>query len=112
MKKFIVFISLLILILSVNAYGEVDKVAQTGVKMLDVAVGARACGMGEAFTVIGQDAAALFYNPSGIGEIDARFDLSVGATQWIADINYLYVAAVYKAGTVGSFGFSLMAPDY
>jgi hypothetical protein len=112
MKKFIVLISLSILILSVNVSADVDKVAQTGVKMLDVGAGARACGMGEAFTVIGQDASALFYNPSGIGEIETHFDLSVGATQWIADINYLYVAAAYKAGTLGSFGLSLIAPDY
>ena len=111
MKKFIVFISLLMLILSVNAYAQ-EKVGQTGVGMLDVAAGARACGMGEAFTVIGQDASALFYNPAGIGEIDANFDLSVGGTQWISDINYLYLAGAFNADIWGSFGFSLMVPDY
>jgi len=110
MKKFIVFISL-ILVFSFNAYA-VDKVAQTGVKMLDVGIGARACGMGEAFTVLGQDATALFYNPSGIAEINGRFDLSVGVTQWIADIKYTSVALVYNAGVWGSFGFSLITPDY
>ncbi len=112
MKKFIVFIYLLIFVLSVNAYAQQSKVAQTGYGFLDVAGGARACGMGEAFTVLGQDASALFYNPSGIGEIDNRFDLSVGGTQWIADINYLYLAAVLNAGVWGNFGFSLIYPDY
>jgi hypothetical protein len=111
MKKFIVFISLLIFVLSVNVYAT-DKVAQTGCGFLDIAEGARACGMGEAFTVFGQDASALFYNPSGIGEIDGNFDLSAGGTQWVADIQYLYVAAVYNADVWGSFGFSLIAPDY
>jgi len=111
MKKFIVFISLLIFVLSVNVYAA-DKVAQSGYGFLDVAAGARACGMGEAFTVLGQDASALFYNPSGIGEIDANFDLSVGGTQWIADINYLYLAGVLNAGVWGNFGFSLISPDY
>ncbi len=111
MKKFIVFISLLMLVLSVNVYAA-DKVAQTGCGFLDVGAGARACGMGEAFTVVGQDATALFYNPSGIGEIDNRFDLSVGGTQWIADINYLYLAGVFNAGVWGNFGFSLITPDY
>ena len=112
MKKSIVFISLLMLILSVGLYADVDKVAQTGIKMLDVGAGARACGMGEAFTVIGQDASALFYNPSGIGEIEGNFDLCAGGTQWIADINYVYVAAAYRAGTVGSFGLSVITSDY
>jgi hypothetical protein len=111
MKKFIVFISLLIFVLSFNAYAD-DKVAQTGVGMLDVGAGARACGMGGAFTVLGQDATALFYNPAGIGEIEGSFDLSAGGTQWIADINYLYLSAVYNADLWGSFGFSLIAPDY
>ncbi len=111
MKKFIAFITLLIFVFSVVAHAS-DKVAQTGCGFLDVAAGARACGMGEAFTVLGQDASALFYNPSGIGEIDANFDLSVGGTQWIADINYLYLAGVLNAGVWGNFGFSIIYPDY
>jgi hypothetical protein len=111
MKKFIVLTALLTFVLSINV-DAASKVAQTGCGFLDVAAGARACGMGEAFTVIGQDATALFYNPSGIGEIDASFDLSVGATQWIADIQYLYLAGVYNAGVWGNFGFSVIYPDY
>jgi hypothetical protein len=111
MKKFIVFISLLIFVLSFNAYAD-DKVAQAGCGFLDVGAGARACGMGEAFTVLGQDATALFYNPAGIGEIDANIDLCAGVTQWISDIQYLYVAIVYNADLWGKFGFSLIAPDY
>jgi hypothetical protein len=111
MKKFIVLISLLIFVLSLNAYAQ-DKVAQTGCGFLDVAAGARACGMGQAFTVLGQDASALFYNPAGIGEIETNFDLSAGGTQWIADINYLYLAGVFNAGVWGNFGFSFLSPDY
>jgi hypothetical protein len=97
MKKLTGFISLLIFIPSINSFA-IEKVAQTGCKFLDVAAGARACGMGEAYTVLGQDANALFYNPSCIGEIDKNFDLAVGRTEWIAEIDY--------------FGFSVIAPDY
>jgi hypothetical protein len=111
MKKFIVFVSLIMFVFSVTSYSQ-DKVAQTGCKMLDVGVGARACGMGEAYTVVGQDADALFYNPSCIGEIDDNFDLSVGMTQWFADIKYGYLSAVFNAGVWGNFGVSMMAPDY
>ena len=111
MKKFIAFISLLTFVFSISS-NAATKVAQTGCGFLDVAAGARAAGMGEAFTVLGQDATALFYNPSGIGEIDAKFDLSAGTTQWIADIQYLYVAGVYNADVLGNFGFSIIAPDY
>jgi hypothetical protein len=111
MKKFIIFISLLIFVFSVNSFGQA-KVAQTGCKFLDVGAGARACGMGEAYTVLGQDADALFYNPSGIGEINEKIDLSVGMTQWIADIQYIYAAAVVNGGVWGNFGFSVITPDY
>ena len=111
MRKYILFVFLLILVLSINAYAQ-DKVAQTGCKFLDVGAGARACGMGEAFTVLGQDATALFYNPSCIGEIDDHFDLSVGVTQWISDIKYVSLAFVYDVGVWGNFGFSLISPDY
>jgi hypothetical protein len=111
MKKYILFISLLILVFSINSSAQ-DKVAQTGCKFLDVAAGARACGMGEAFTVLGQDATALFYNPSGIGEIDENFDFSLGMTQWIADIEYISLAFVYNFGVWGNLGFSLISPDY
>ena len=111
MKKYIVLISLLILVFSINSFAQ-DKVAQTGCKFLDVAAGARACGMGEAFTVLGQDATALFYNPSGIGEIDENFDFSLGMTQWIADIEYISLAFVYNFGAWGNLGISLISPDY
>jgi len=111
MKKFIIFISLIMFVFSVTSYSQ-DKVAQTGIKMLDVGAGARACGMGEAYTVVGQDADALFYNPSCIGEIDDNFDLSVGMTQWFADINYGYLSAVFNAGVWGNFGVSALVPDY
>jgi len=111
MKKFIVFISLIMFVFSITSYSQ-DKVAQTGVKMLDVGAGARACGMGEAYTVVGQDADALFYNPSCIGEIDDRFDLSIGMTQWFADINYGYLAFVFNTGVWGNFGISAIVPDY
>jgi hypothetical protein len=111
MRKYILFVFLLILVFAITSFAQ-DKVAQTGCKFLDVGVGARACGMGEAFTVLGQDATALFYNPSGIGEIDGRFDLSVSVTQWIADIQYIYLALVADAGVWGNFGFSLISPNY
>ena len=111
MKKLVVLISLTVFVFSITSYSQ-DKVGQTGIKMFDVGAGARACGMGEAYTVIGQDADALFYNPSCIGEIEGNFDLSVGMTQWFADINYGYLSAVYNAGVWGNFGISMLVPDY
>jgi hypothetical protein len=112
MKKFIIFISLLLVVLSFDAYAQVDKVGQAGCGFLDVAAGARAAGMGEAFTVLGQDPTALFYNPACMGEVEGNFALSAGGTQWIADINYYNLTGVYNTGVWGNFGFSIITPDY
>ncbi|MEO0293464.1 MAG: PorV/PorQ family protein [candidate division WOR-3 bacterium] len=110
MRKFL----FLLISLAITSYAgiEIDKVAQTGCKFLDVGFGARACGMGEAYTVVGHDADALFYNPSCIAEIDNDVDISGGVTYWIADIRHSYLSIVYNTGNFGSFGISVVSPNY
>lgn len=54
----------LVLMLTANAYG-----ATGGAAFLKKGVGARALGMGGAFTSISNDASALYWNPAGLGQI-------------------------------------------
>jgi len=90
------------------------KLGQTGLKFLDVCSGARAAAMGEAYTVISDDANAIFHNPAGIAQMEARkFDITVSRTQWFADISYNAVGIAINGGIWGNFGLSLIpAPDY
>jgi hypothetical protein len=115
MKKLTGFLSLLTLILiaPVQSFA-LKKLAQTGLDFFDVCVGARAAGMGEAYTVISDDANAIFHNPAGIAQMEAKkFDLTVSRIQWIADISYNAVGIAINGGVWGNFGFSLIpAPDY
>jgi hypothetical protein len=115
MKKLIGFLSILTLILitPVQSFAA-KKLGQTGLKFLDVCVGARAAGMGEAYTVISDDANAIFHNPAGIAQMEAeKFDLTVSRIQWIADISYNAVGIAINGGVWGNFGLSLIpAPDY
>jgi len=90
----------------------IKKLGQTGLKMLQIGVGARAAGMGESFIMVGDDANALFYNPAGIARMQSRFDFFANRTSWIADINYNAAAFVFNAGNWGSFGVSVISADY
>jgi hypothetical protein len=115
MKKLTGFLLILTLILATPVQSfAAKKLGQTGLKFLDVCVGARAAAMGEAYTVISDDANAIFHNPAGIAQMEARkFDLTVSRTQWFADISYNAVGLAINGGTWGNFGLSLIpAPDY
>jgi len=108
------FIWLVLLLISINSYGQVglNKLAQSTMNFQLVSVSPKASGMGDAFFAVGKGSEAIFYNPAGMVETDKTFDITINYTQWIADINYLSVAALYSLGNYGSVGFSLLSVDY
>ncbi len=87
------------------------KVGQSTMNFLKVGISARATGMANTYTAIGGDAACLFYNPAGIASIEG-FDVHLGMTQWIADINYMSGALAKDVGNIGVFGLSFLIVDY
>jgi hypothetical protein len=115
MKKLIGFLLTLVLIhiTPVQSFAA-KKLGQTGLDFLDVCVGARPAAMGEAYTVISDDANAIFHNPAGIAQMEAKkFDLTVSRTEWFADIAYNAVGIAINGGIWGNFGLSLIPPpDY
>lgn len=115
MKKLVGFLLILALILITPLQSfAVKKLGQTGLDFFDVCVGARPAAMAEAYTVISDDANAIFHNPAGIAQMEAKkFDLTVSRTQWFADISYNAVGLAINGGIWGNFGLSLIpAPDY
>jgi hypothetical protein len=115
MKKLIGFLIILGLILATPSKSfALKKLGQTGFKFLDVSVGARPAAMGDAFTVVSDDANAIFHNPAGIAQMEAKsFDIRVSRTQWFADISYNAIGIVVNGGIWGNVGFSLIpSPDY
>ena len=115
MKKLIGFLLILTLILITPLQSfALKKLGQTGLKFLDVGVGARPAAMAEAYTVISDDANAIFHNPAGIAQMEAKnFDIIVSRTQWFADIAYNAVGIAVNGGVWGNFGLSVIpAPDY
>jgi hypothetical protein len=115
MKKLIGFLLILALILTTPVQSfAAKKLGQAGLDFLDICVGARAAAMGEAHTVISDDVNAIFHNPAGIAQMEAKkFDITVSRTEWFADISYNAVGIAINGGIWGNFGLSLIpAPDY
>jgi hypothetical protein len=114
MRKLVILLHLILLIPGYSLYGDdVKKAAQAGFKFMDVEVGARAAGMGEAFSFIGDDADAIFYNPAGIAQLqDKKFDLTVCRVNWIAETAVNALGFVANLDVFGNVGFSILSTDF
>lgn len=70
--------------------GAVPAMAQGGAAYLKLGVGARALGMGGAFTAVADDATALFWNPAGVARLQKQEVTGMHA-QLSLDRNYDFV---------------------
>jgi len=110
--KILVVISALLLCGVEPADAVIKKVAQTGYQFLKIDMAARPAAMGGAYTMVGQNASALFYNPAGMARMQSSLDFFANRTSWIADINYNAGAIAKNLGNVGVVGLSFVSADY
>jgi hypothetical protein len=90
----------------------VTKVGTTAARFLNIEVGARAVGMGSAFTTIADDASAIFWNPAGLAQF-SRINVLVNHTSWLTDIGIDFAAIgipLQQWGTLG-FGATFLSMD-
>lgn len=91
----------------------VSKVGTTAAPFLEIPVGARANGMGNAFVGTSDDATSLYWNPAGVARLSQREALFTHI-DWIADMSFDYAAFVLPLGDFGCTGLSftsLSMPD-
>jgi hypothetical protein len=91
-----------------NFKENVSKRGTTAASFLEIGVGARSLAMGGAFTALANDPSALYWNVAGIAKLD-RVGIFFNHTQWIANINYDYLAGVVPLGQFGTVGISITA---
>ncbi len=110
-----IFITLLIasFFTASNLFGQntdqgVTKVGTTSAKFLSIPVGARALAMGGAYVSIADDANAIYWNPAGLAQLGNR-EILFMHSEWLADINFDYLAFAINAGTGSAIGVSLTA---
>lgn len=78
----------------------------TGGAFLRLGIGARAMGMGGAFTSIADDVTSIYWNPAGLSELKYKESLFMH-TAYLADIKSEYLAQA-QPGKYGGYGVSLL----
>ncbi len=101
MKKQIVLCVLLGTMISIA--DEITKRGTTAAGFLSMDIGARAVGMGSAYTAVASDASSAYWNPAGVARLGSRQAMFCN-TRWFADLRLNYAAfstAVKNVGTIG-----------
>ncbi len=92
-----------ILILTTFAFAAGDY--GTPGEFLNWGAGARALGMGRAFTGLADDVAAIYYNPAGLAQQNP-FQISLMHVTLFYDTMYDFAAASYPVSGIGTFGLA------
>lgn len=111
-----VFAGIVVLLITVfcaaPAHSQFKKLAQAGMTWMNIPVGARALGMGDAFMAVSDGSmAAAFKNPSALAFID-QGDFFAGRSEWLADISQVYVGGAYNFGMYGIVGLSAVVMNF
>jgi hypothetical protein len=101
-------LGLALMALAVGPASATGKAGLTGAAFLKVGVGARAVGLGSAFTTVAGDATQLFWNPAGIA-IDSGMQASINYNQWIADLNHSAIGVTRNFGSLGTIGIGVVS---
>ncbi len=93
---------------------QTQKLAQTGMKFLNVEPDPRAAAMGGAFTGLEGSSTSAFFNPAGTARISRFADIFVGYTTWIADIKHVFgsVSISPAGGEYGVVTLFAQSVDY
>jgi hypothetical protein len=109
----ILMIGFVVVVFYINIFSQ-QKIAQTGFQFLSVVSDARGAAMGEAMTSLECGASSLFFNPAGMADLHADFDISGSTNKWIADITHTTFAIAFKPsnGAYGVFGLTAQYVNY
>lgn len=81
------------------------RLSTTGFGFLKLTTNARAVAMGDAYSAVGNDISAIFYNPAGLTQMETERAAMVGYTDWIVGSTLGTAAFAVKTG-VATFGVS------
>ena len=94
---------MLFILFSANfSLAQTGHAGATGLAFLKLGVGARAGGLGGAFSAVSDDATATFWNPAGL-TYSHRAQVAFTHTEWVQDITNEFLAFIFPAfrGTIG-----------
>lgn len=109
--RYVFSIMICLLLIANFSFGQtknVSKVGMSAAPFLEIGVGARAIGMGGAFTGTANDASALYWNVGALVAVQ-RPEILFVHTDWIANLQFEYAGVVLPVGRLGVMGLSLSA---
>lgn len=80
---------------------EVAGIGTNAMTFLEIGVGSRALGMGNAYAAVANDASSLYWNPAGMVWVK-NMELEVSHNDWFLDSRYQYIAGVFPIPSIGS----------
>ena len=83
----------------------------TSGEFLKIGAGARAAGMGDVFAGVSDDSSAIYWNPSGLNQIENMCG-SLMHSMWIEGISYNWISFVYPMSGKGVIGGGLTSVSY
>jgi hypothetical protein len=86
MSRYTVPIAAAILILT-TTFASAGEPGSSGFTFLRLGNGARAGGMGEAFTAVADDATSIYWNPAGMAAVE-DVELNLTHNEWLMDIRF------------------------
>jgi hypothetical protein len=92
--------------------GNKSRIGTAGAQELMIPVGARGAALGGASLAFSRGADAIFWNPAGVARADDNVEAMFSNMSYFADISVNYFAVAVKAGTIGSFGFSVKSLSF
>jgi hypothetical protein len=75
----------------IGMYGE-ENIGTSGAQFLKIPVGARAIGMGKAFTAVSTDGSTPFWNPAGLMRTPGRKNIFISHSEYAAGIDLDYAS--------------------
>lgn len=81
--------------------------ARVAAPFLKIGQGARAAGMGEAFTAVADDSTAIFWNPAGLAQI-TKVEVQFTHNQWIDGFRHEYFGLTVPFEGTWSAAYSLL----
>ncbi len=88
---------------------DVDRVGTTAAQFLKIPAGARAIGLGGAYSALATDITAVYWNPAGMARIGGNGEAIFNHANWLAETSYDFAAFSVNLGVMGSIGAHIIS---
>ena len=85
----------------------INRVGTTAGAFLKIGAGARAIGLGSAYTAQANDILSLYWNPAGLSRIVGNGEAIFNHANWLAETSYDFAAFSVNLNNVGTVGVSV-----